>query len=279
MAFTLRFNGSLISLDQPLVMGIMNLTPDSFHVGSRQATIDAALHTAEAMLGDGATFLDVGGQSTRPGAERIDAETEAARVIPVIDALARRFPNTCISVDTFYGDVARRAADAGARMINDVSAFRFDPDLFQAVVELQLPYVLMHMQGEPATMQLKPRYSDVVGEVFSFFSTHIQALRKAGVSDILLDPGFGFGKTTEHNFELLRRLDELQAFELPILAGISRKGMIWKTLNITPEEALNGSTVAHVLALQNGARILRVHDVKPAVEAIAILQQVNTFTA
>lgn len=279
MAFTLRFNGSLISLDRPAVMGIINLTPDSFYASGRQSTVDQALQIAEAMLTDGATFLDVGGQSTRPGAQRLDAETEAERVVPVIEALARRFPETCISVDTFYGKVARKAADVGAGMINDVSAFRFDTDLFNAVVELKLPYVLMHMQGEPSNMQHKPHYRDVVGDIFTFFSAHINTLRQAGVSDILLDPGFGFGKSTEHNFELLRRLGEFKAFGLPILSGISRKGMIWKTLNISPEEALNGSTVAHVLALQNGARILRVHDVKPAIEAIAILHQVSTFTA
>ncbi len=269
-ATSLRIGGRLLDLSTPRVMGIVNATPDSFYGGSRQRTVDAALRTVEQMVADGADMVDIGGQSTRPGAVRISADEEAQRVVPLVAAIHGRFPELIVSIDTFYGAVAREAAAEGAAIVNDISAWSIDATLLNAVAELGLPYVLMHMQGTPETMQANPTYTDVVNEVYAFFSHKLAALRQAGVADVILDPGFGFGKTLSHNYQLLARLAEFEPIGCAVLAGVSRKGMIYKLLETTPEDAMNGTTVANTLALVNGARILRVHDVKAAAEAVKL---------
>lgn len=255
-------------------MGILNLTPDSFFDGGRLDGVDAALRRAELMLQQGAALLDVGGASSRPGAEIVPVDTEKQRVVPVVHALREAFPQTVISIDTWRAEVAREALAAGADLLNDISAGRFDPALYPTLAQAGCPYILMHMQGSPATMQQAPDYKDVVQEVLDFFILEIGKLRALGVRDIVLDPGFGFGKTVEHNYDLLRNLRAFtQVTGLPVLAGISRKSMICKVLKTNPEHALNGTTALHMVALQQGARILRVHDVREAVEVIRLWEQ------
>jgi dihydropteroate synthase len=268
--FTLNCKGRLLVIDNPIVMGIINITPDSFYAGSRKQDEHAVLQQAEKMIADGATILDIGGQSTRPGSVLIGADDELKRVIGPVSAIARRFPDIFISIDTFYGRVAREACDAGASLINDISAGSMDTELIPVMASLHVPYILMHMKGTPQTMQQDPVYADVTKEVLDFFIQKSSMLREAGVKDILIDPGFGFGKTIQHNFELLRNLSVFKMLDAPILAGLSRKSTISKTLNIKPEEALNGTTVLNTIALMNGASILRVHDVKEAVETVKL---------
>jgi dihydropteroate synthase len=252
-------------------MGIINTTPDSFYAGSRTKGFEDLLTLAGRMLEEGAAILDIGGQSTRPGSQRLGASEERDRVIPAVKALSRAFPKAILSIDTFYGEVAEAAADAGASIINDVSGGSIDPLLLPTVARLKLPYVLMHMQGHPETMQERPFYENVTVEVFDALNRQLAQLREAGLADIIIDPGFGFGKTIEHNFTLLRELSFFHQLNCPLLVGISRKGTIYKTLGRKPEEALNGSTVLHTVALQQGAQLLRVHDVREAVEAITLL--------
>jgi dihydropteroate synthase len=253
-------------------MGILNATPDSFFSGSRLGDDRDLLGKAEKMLRDGATFLDIGGQSTRPGSEMIDAEEEARRVLPAVEMIAKHFPQALVSIDTFYATVARQAVDAGACMINDVSAGTIDPLMIQTVAALSVPYVLMHMQGLPRNMQLEPAYNDVVLEVYDALNEKLYELRQVGVKDVIIDPGFGFGKTAAHNFQLLGGLEYLGTLGQAILIGLSRKGTITKILNCKADEALNGTTVLNTVALLNGASILRVHDVKEAMEAVALVQ-------
>lgn len=262
--------GKLIDFSTPAIMGILNMTPDSFYFGSRISDVDAALRKTEKMLSDGADFIDIGGMSTRPGSEILSEEQELNRVVPVIKAIQERFPESLISIDTYRTKVAEEAVLAGAAIINDISAGNLDEKLFETVAKLQVPYILMHMQGNPQTMQLNPTYENVVEEVNLFLSIKISALKKLGVNDIILDPGFGFGKTVRQNYELLRHLDLIGFGEYPILVGVSRKSMITKLLNIKTMEALNGTTALNVLALEKGANILRVHDVKAAWEAVQI---------
>ncbi len=254
------------------MMGILNLTPDSFYGGSRITDTGSLLRTAEQMLKEGAGILDIGGQSTRPGSERIGAETELKRVIAPVEALHKNFPDAFISIDTYYASVAREAVAAGACLVNDISAGTMDPGMTETVAALSVPYVLMHMQGTPDTMHLNPQYENVTKDVLDFFIARVNALRLAGIRDLVIDPGFGFGKTITHNFELLRNLPVFRTLKTPILLGLSRKSMIWKTLGISPEEAMNGSTVLHTIGLVNGASLLRVHDVKAAVEAVRLWQ-------
>lgn len=274
---TINCKGSLLLLEKPAIMGVLNLTPDSFFDGGKYADLQSVLRQAEKMIQEGAAILDVGGVSTRPGAALPNLATELSRVIPVVEALASRFPETILSIDTFRAAVARAAVEAGAGMVNDISAGKLDPDLYATVAEIQVPYVLMHMQNTPATMQINPEYGDVVLEVTDFFIREIGVLRSLGVKDIMLDPGFGFGKLPEHNFRLLQMLDSFAFLEFPLLAGLSRKSMVYKTLGITPEEALNGTTALNMVALQRGARLLRVHDVKEARETIALFEQLDRF--
>lgn len=270
--FTLNCAGRLLLIKEPIVMGIINTTPDSFFAGSRSSSADILLARAERMITEGATILDLGGQSTRPGSTLVHADEEAARVIPAIEAIHRRFPDQVISVDTFYASVARAAVAAGASIVNDVSAGTIDEDLIPTVAELKVPYVLMHMLGRPQTMQDAPVYQDVAAEVFDFLSFRMAAFTAAGIKDIIVDPGFGFGKTIAHNFELLRQLSLLQHLGKPVMVGLSRKGTVYKTLGVTAGEALNGSTVLHTIALLNGAQILRVHDVLEAVQAVRLIR-------
>lgn len=272
---TLNCRGKLLDLSTPVVMGILNLTPDSFFDGGRYTGLDAALKQSEKMLGEGAVMLDLGGVSTRPGAQEVSEAEELKRVIPVIEAISRHFPGTILSVDTWRSRVAREAWNAGAAILNDVSAGAFDESLFETVAGLNMPYILMHMQGTPAIMQQHPHYEDVVTEVLDFFIEKIRELHAKGVYEIVLDPGFGFGKTVAHNFTLLKHLaDFSRVLQLPVLAGISRKSMICKTLGVKPEQALNGTTALHMVALQNGASILRAHDVKEAVEVVKLFKMI-----
>jgi dihydropteroate synthase len=260
-----------VVIKEPVVMGIINTTPDSFYSGSRISYGDAALQKAEQMLTEGALILDIGGQSTRPGSIRIEKEEELKRVVPVIEAIHKRFPEALISIDTFYAKVAREAVNAGAGIINDVSGGNLDPDLLPTVAELKVPYVLMHMPGTPQTMQEQATYHQVTLEVFDYLNFTIQKLHERGISDIIVDPGFGFGKTTQYNFQLLDELSFFKKLQKPLLVGLSRKASIYKTLHIRAEEALNGTTVMNTVALMNGAHILRVHDVKEAVEAVRLV--------
>lgn len=268
--YTLNCKGRLLVVDKPLVMGIMNTTPDSFYAGSRYQETDI-VRQAERMIADGASLLDIGGQSTRPGSERVALDEELRRVTGAIQAIHQRFPETVISIDTFQSRVAAEAVAAGASIVNDVSAGSIDAAMIDTVARLQVPYVLMHMKGTLETLQQQAVYENITREVLDFFIQQVALCRKAGIKDILIDPGFGFGKNDHHNLELLKNLSALQMLRLPILVGLSRKRTIWKTLGITANEALNGTTVLNTISLLNGAHILRVHDVKEAVEAVKLL--------
>lgn len=274
--YTLNCRGRLLVLDQPVVMGIINLTPDSFYAGSRSAQLDAVLFKAEQLLTAGAVILDIGAQSTRPGSNYLTADEEWTRLAPVLPTLTEHFPQAYFSVDTFHASVAQQAYEAGVHLINDISFGMLDAEMIPVVAKSGLPYIGMHMKGSPQTMQSLANYNDLLLEITDFFSQRIAACRTAGIKDLILDPGFGFAKTREHNFQLLNRMQELQVFELPLLAGLSRKSMITKTLGITADEALNGTTVLNTIALQKGATILRVHDPKPALEAIQLLAKLKS---
>jgi len=268
--FTLNCKGRLLVIDHPIVMGIINVTPDSFYRGSRTNELDDVLFRADKMIEEGATILDIGGQSTRPKSTQISVDEELKRVLPAIEAIHKKFPQTIISIDTFYSKVASEAVSAGASIVNDVSAGTIDSALMSTVAQLKVPYVLMHMLGNPQTMQQSPYYKNVTLDVFDFLSFKIAEIKKAGIDDIIVDVGFGFGKTSTHNFQLLRELSFFKQLNKPIMVGLSRKATIYKTLGITAEEALNGTTVMHTIALLNGATILRVHDVRAATEAVKL---------
>jgi dihydropteroate synthase len=268
--FTVNCKGKMLCFDDPVVMGILNTTPDSFYVGSRVKSVDDILFTADKMINDGATILDIGGQSTRPKSKQIPEEEEMTRVLPAVEAVARKFPEQIISIDTFYSGVAKAAVEAGAHIVNDVSAATIDDKLISTVSTLGVPYVVMHMLGSPQSMQENPTYKNVTLEVFDFLNRKIEVLTRAGINDIIIDVGFGFGKTAAHNFQLLRELSFFRQLGKPILVGLSRKGTIYRTLGVTADEALNGTTVMNTLALENGAGILRVHDVKEAAETIKL---------
>lgn len=265
-----RMKDRLRALPGTAVMGILNATPDSFHSNSR-VDVDEALRRAEQMLADGATILDIGGMSTRPGSGDIDADDERRRVLPVIQALHERFPKAWLSIDTYRAAVAREAVHAGAGMVNDIGAGLVDPDMLSTVAQLNVPYIAMHMQGTPKTMQVAPHYIDVLGEVTRFLSERVSAARMAGIADVMIDPGFGFGKTTSHNYALLSGLSRIATLGVPVLVGLSRKRMINEVLGTKPEDALNGTTALNTIALLNGASILRVHDVKEAREVVRLV--------
>lgn len=270
--FTLNCKGHLLPVDQPLVMGIINATPDSFYAASRRQGNDDILRQAERMIREGADILDIGGQSTRPGSEPVSVEEELARVIGPVTAIRKAFPDMVISIDSYYSKVVTEAVGAGASMVNDISAGSMDNELLPAVASLDVPYVLMHMQGQPATMQHEPFYDDVIKEVLDFFISKTAELRQLGIKDIIIDPGFGFGKTIRHNFTLLKHLSVFSMLECPLMLGISRKSTIYKTLGVPVDEALNGTTVLNTIGLVNGASILRVHDVKEAKEAVRLFE-------
>ncbi len=265
--------GELFEFNSPKIMTIINITPDSFFDGDAKADVTTRLHQIERALEEGADFLDFGAQSTRPGAQRISAEEEKQRLLPVLEAAVVRFPEARISIDTFYSSVAKASVQRGAAMINDVSAGSIDEKMFSTVAELQVPYVLMHMQGEPQTMQVSPEYKNCSREVYQFLANKLNELRSIGIKDIMIDLGFGFGKRLEDNYELLENMDLFHALSCPILTGLSRKSMINKVLNTKAEEALNGSTALHMIALSKGAQMLRVHDTKAAKECVLLHQQ------
>jgi len=270
---TLNDKGNLIDFTRPSVMAILNLTPDSFYAGSRVSGRDMALRRTEAFLNEGASFIDIGAYSSRPGAQHIHEDEELKRLIPVVEALAKTFPEALLSIDTFRSKVAGEAIEAGAHLINDISAGSLDPAMFNTVASLKIPYIMMHMKGTPQTMQQNPVYEDVTAEVIRYFREKLDVLKQAGVHEVILDPGFGFAKTVEHNYTLLQHLDHLKCFGLPLLVGVSRKSMITNVLGNKAVDALNGTTVLHTLALMKGASILRVHDVKEAAECIKLVQQ------
>jgi len=272
---TMNCKGKLINLNSPVVMGIINITPDSFYKGFLNDSIENIVKIAGKMIEEGALILDIGGQSTRPGATLFDETTEAERVIPVIESIHQHFPNVILSVDTFYAKVAQKAVLAGASIINDISAGNYDQEMLDTVADLNVPFICMHMKGMPENMQNNPVYNNVVADILNFFINKIEQCKKKGINDLIIDPGFGFGKTIQHNFQILESLSNFNILNVPILAGLSRKGMIYKSLGITTSESLNGTTVLNTLALNNGAKILRVHDVKEAVEAIKLYNLYN----
>ena len=269
-------NGNIIDFTSPKIMGILNVTPNSFYDGGKHNRIDTALLQTEKMISEGATFIDVGGASSKPGVEEVSPDEELKRVLPVIEKISKNFPHIYISIDTYRSNVARQAIDAGAQLVNDISAGNADDNMLKTVGKLGVPYIAMHMQGTPKTMQNKPTYDDVLIAIRSFFSEKIAAAHAAGINDIIVDPGFGFGKTPQHNFALLNHLNTLQIDGVPLLVGVSRKSMIHKTLNIDIQEALNGTTVLHTVALRQGAHLLRVHDVKEAKQAVDLIKALDT---
>ena len=268
----LNVNGRLLDLSTPCVMGILNVTSDSFYSGSRMQTEEEIEARVRQIVDEGAAIIDVGAYSSRPNAEHVSAEEEMKRLRMGLEVLRRTAPEAVVSVDTFRADVARMCVgEYGVAIINDIAAGEMDADMFSTVAELNVPYIMMHMQGTPQNMQQHPHYDNLLREVFLYFARKVQQLRDLGVKDIVLDPGFGFGKTLEHNYQLMAHLEEFRLFELPLLVGVSRKSMIYRLLDTTPQEALNGTTVLHTLALMKGVDILRVHDVRPAVEAVKIV--------
>lgn len=272
---TLLLKGNLLDLSYPKVMGIVNATPDSFYDGGQNLALEKALKTAERMLDDGADIIDIGGYSTKPNAKEISIEEERDRVIPLIKTLIQKFPNTVISIDTFRSGIAKEAINAGASIINDVSGGNLDDEMFATVAELQVPYILMHMRGTPATMQNLTAYDHLIKDVVFELSQKISSLRSLQVNDIIVDPGFGFAKTLEQNYELLNNLSYFKELDCPLLIGLSRKSMIYNLLGTNAQDALNGTTALNMVSLLNGANILRVHDVKEAVETVKLFNQLR----
>jgi dihydropteroate synthase len=269
---TINLKGQLIDLTHPKIMGILNLTPDSFYDGGKFNAEDRALQQTEKMIREGAFFIDLGACSTKPGAKQISEDQEKKRLYPILEKLVKKFPEQHFSIDTYRSKIASDCIAIGASMINDISGGQFDPLMMKTIGKLNVPYVLMHILGTPKDMQKNPKYKNVVQEVLYYFSESVQRAYKSGINDVIIDPGFGFGKTLEHNYDLLKNLELFQNLELPILVGISRKSMIFKKLGISPNEALNGTTVINTIALSKGANILRVHDVKQTKESIDLLQ-------
>jgi len=272
---TINCKGNLIDLASPKVMGILNITPDSFYSESRKTSLTALLKSAEEMLEQGATFLDVGGTSTRPGADEISEIEELDRVVPAIEAILKNFPECIISIDTFRSKVAAEALNSGAAIVNDISAGNLDKKMLETVAKYQVPYIMMHMRGTPQTMKNLNEYKDLTQDIIFYFSEKVRAARALGINDIIIDPGFGFSKNIQQNFELLSSLKKFKNLKLPILAGLSRKSTIYKTLDCSPKEALNGTTVLNTMAIANGADILRVHDVKEAMETVKLMSQLT----
>jgi dihydropteroate synthase len=275
MIKTINCNQKLVEFDFPKVMGILNVTPDSFYDGGKLKNDLDILSRVESMISDGATFIDIGGYSSRPGANHISSEEEMSRVIPVIEKLINNFPESLISIDTFRSEIASRAIESGACMVNDISAGNMDSNMYATVAKYQVPYIMMHMKGTPQTMQKNPEYDDIIHDLINYFSNKLNHIRHLGINDVIIDVGFGFGKTIEQNFELLNDLDLFTSLDVPILSGLSRKSMLYNLLDISQNEALNATTSANTIALLKGTDILRVHDVKAAIEAIQI---VNALT-
>ena len=273
-------NGKLMDLSEPQVMGILNVTPDSFYAGSRAETERDITQRIHQIVNEGASIIDIGAYSSRPNAQHISAEEEMSRLRTGLELIRKHYPKAIVSVDTFRADIARMCVEEyGVAIINDISAGNMDEQMFPTIARLGVPYIIMHMKGTPQNMQENPHYDHFLKEIFYYFSEKVQKLRDLGAKDIIIDPGFGFGKTIEHNYELMNHLEEFHLFELPILVGISRKSMIYKLLGITPEEALNGTTALNTIALTKGAHILRVHDVKEAVETVRIVEKMKACKA
>ena len=272
---TIKIKDELINFSVPKIMGILNVTPDSFYDGGKYNSEKKILDQVEKMISSGADIIDVGGYSSRPGAKEVSTENELSRVIPIIQLISKGFPNIIISVDTFRSTVADQAVNSGAHMINDISGGNLDSNMFKTVSKLDVPYILMHMRGSPKNMMNNTNYDDILKEIKNYFSERISKARLEGVNDIIIDPGFGFSKTKEQNYNLMNRLEFLKEFKTPIVVGISRKSMIYKTLDTTPDKALNGSTILHTISLLKGANILRTHDVLEAVECVKIIRQLN----
>ena len=272
---TINAGGKLIDLSTPKVMGILNITPDSFYAGSRTTSVTDALERAAKMLAEGADILDIGAYSSRPGADDISQQEETDRLLPVVQAIAKNHPDAILSVDTFRAKVAEAGVKAGAHMINDISGGQLDPEMFATAARLQVPYILMHMKGNPQNMVQLAQYDDIIPELIDYFAERISQLTQLGVKDVIIDPGFGFAKSQQHSYALLNRMHELDIFQLPILAGVSRKRLIYNVLGVTANEALNGTTVLNTVALMKGANMLRVHDVKEAIEAVKLLQTLS----
>ena len=272
---TINCKGNLIDLSTPKVMGIINVTPDSFYDGGHYKNASTIISQVKTMTEQGATFIDVGGYSSRPDADDVSIDEELKRVIPIIEMISNEFPDTLISVDTFRSQVAQQAIKAGACMINDISAGHLDEQMLKTVANLKVPYIMMHMRGHPKTMQQLTHYEDLVKDILLYFSERIEKARALGIVDLIIDPGFGFAKTLEQNYELLNKFELLKTTNSPILAGLSRKSMIYKTLNRSSKDALNGTSILNTIALQKGANILRVHDVKEAIECITLTQQLH----
>ena len=276
----INVNGRLMDLSEPQVMGILNVTPDSFYAGSRSETEKDIVQRLHQIIDEGASIIDIGGYSSRPNAEHISAEEEMNRLRNGLEIIRKHHPDAVVSVDTFRADVAKMCVEEyGVAIINDISAGQMDEEMFPTIARLGIPSIIMHMKGTPQDMQMDPQYDHFLKEIFYYFSEKVQKLRDLGVKDIIIDPGFGFGKTIEHNYELMNHLEEFSLFELPLLVGVSRKSMIYKLLETTPEEALNGTTALQTIALLKGANILRVHDVKEAVESIKIVQKMKACQA
>ncbi|WP_179008654.1 dihydropteroate synthase [Winogradskyella forsetii] len=273
---TINCKGKLIDLSTPKVMGILNVTPDSFFDGGKYKDESEILHQVESMLNDGATFIDIGGYSSRPNADDVSEAEELNRVLPVVELILTHFPKTLISIDTFRSEVAKRSIEVGAALINDISAGKLDDNMLSTIGKLGVPYIMMHMKGNPKTMQQQTHYQDLVKEIIAYFAERIAVAHQKKINDIIIDPGFGFAKTTAQNFELLNTLELLQLTDKPILAGVSRKSMIYKTLNSNSENALNGTTALHMVALEKGAKILRAHDVKEAMECVTLYNRLKT---
>lgn len=273
---TINCKGRLIDLSTPKVMGALNVTPDSFYDGGSYKDEKAILSQVESMLNDGATFIDIGGYSSRPGADFVSEAEELKRVIPVVELILKHFPETLISIDTFRSEIAKQTIEIGAALINDISAGKLDKQMIETVGKHSVPYIMMHMRGNPKTMQQQTNYDDLIKDIISYFGAQIAKAHQAKINDIIIDPGFGFAKTLEQNYKLLNQLELLKITNKPILAGVSRKSMIYKTLDVSAKEALNGTTALNMIALENGASILRVHDVKEAVECVTLYNQLTS---
>lgn len=272
---TLNCKGDLVDLTIPKVMGILNLTPDSFYDGGKYKDAKSILNQVELMYKEGASFIDMGAYSSRPGAEHVPEAIEAQRMLPMVELILKHFPKALLSIDTFRSSIAKEAIEAGAAIINDISAGNLDPEMFRTVAKYQVPYIMMHLKGTPQSMQKEAVYNDLIQDLRYYFSEKINEATQLKINDIIIDPGFGFAKTTGQNYSLLNHLDLFQTFGLPLLIGLSRKSMIYKVLNSTSKEALNGSTALHTVALLKGANILRVHDVKEAVECVKLIEELK----
>jgi dihydropteroate synthase len=277
LKMTINCKGELIDFEEPKIMGILNITPDSFYDGGKYKDEKSILTQVEKMLTEGATFIDVGAYSSRPGAEAVSEADEIARILPIVELLIEKFPEILLSVDTFRSVVAKNCVDAGAAIINDISAGKQDDQMLATIAKLKVPYIMMHMRGTPQNMQKQTVYKELLTDILYYFSERVAAARALGIHDMIIDPGFGFAKTTAQNYELLQNIELFQTLNLPILAGLSRKSMIYKALESDAQNALNGTTALHMVALSNGANILRVHDVKEAIECVTLYQNLSPF--